>query len=58
MKGERGWNSLLLRKIQVYNITDYALLVRSQGVSSQIVAITVFHLTSHSEFISLLFILT
>ena len=37
MKGEREWNSFLLRKIQVYNI-NYALLVRSQGVLSQIVA--------------------
>ena len=37
MKGEREWNSFLLRKIKVYNI-NYALLVRSQGVLSQIVA--------------------
>ena len=36
-RGRGGWNSFLLRKIQVYNI-NYALLVRSQGVLSRIVA--------------------
>ena len=34
--GERGWNLFLLRKLQVYNL-NYALLVRSQGVLSQVV---------------------
>ena len=42
-RGREGWNSLLLRKIQVY-IINYALLVRSQGVLSRIEAQTIFSL--------------